>query len=461
MTICHILTALVIPIFFGISVIKYIETTEKLRPSLLIPIGFGLGFGFLTQWMLLLSIIQINYSQLTISLPLLAAGSILILRSYFKNRSKKDAPQNIIQSEQKTQSHTLTENLINTGLNIYIAYIVIFVCMRGLIVPILEWDAISWIALKGKIFFYQKSIHQLQLLPNSAYPLHVPLSLTWIALNMREWSETLVKIIFPAYFIAYCFLHYGIIKLYLNKLWAKGSLALLVSANFFNYHSTIAYRDIVMMFYFCGGILLILLWNKTKNNSLLIVSALFFGFASFVKLEGSIYMGIGICMLSFAYLQKTPGKSHHRWLNLMRICIVSISIFLFYYLFKTFIGADHSSQNLEIISYSSMLSQSFNLLKAFFNELLLSGNWHIVWILFLFSIFQLKKIRRSLELRILTGTILLFFTFYIVLGITTGLHDSLVGVGSSSVLSRILIHIYPLAVFLIALVNGDKKNTEL
>ena len=69
-----ILIALIIPIFLGISFIKYIETNEKLQPSILVPIGFGLGFGFLTQWMLFLSIIRINYSPLAIGLPLLAAG---------------------------------------------------------------------------------------------------------------------------------------------------------------------------------------------------------------------------------------------------------------------------------------------------------------------------------------------------------------------------------------------------
>ena len=449
MIIYKVLIALAIPIFFGINFVKYFETNEKLHPFLLIPIGFGLGFGFLTQWMLLLSIVQIKYSQLTIGFPLLIAGSFFFLINYLKNRSQKCISQKTPQSIKKPQS--FTENLIDSGLTLYIAYIILFVCVRGVSVPILEWDAISWIALKGKIFFYEKSIYQQQYLPNSAYPLHVSLSLTWIALNLGEWSETLVKVIFPVYFVAYCLIHYSVIKLYLNKLWAKGSLALLLSANFFNYHSTIAYRDITIMFYFCSAILLILLWNRAKNNALLVVSSLFLGFASFVKLEGAIYMSIGLVILSFAYIKRTSLKTRHNWLSLCRLCLISISIFLFYYIYKTLIGATHSSQNLDIALSTTTFLRSINLFKLFLNELLLSANWHIIWFLFLLSIFQLNKIRNLLELRILAGTIALFFIVYFVLGSTTGLYDALGGIGSSSVLSRVLLHIYPLAVFLIAL----------
>ena len=456
MILCKILIALGIPIFLGISFIKYIEKDKKLLPLLRIPIGFGLGFGFLTQWMLLLSIVHIKYSLLTIGGPLLLAGFFFSLKNYFKSKSQKYISQKTFQNKQKTQS--FFGSVLDSGLTLYIAYIICFVWIRGLTVPILEWDAISWIALKGKIFFYEKSIYQHAYLPNSAYPLHVPLSLTWIALNLGEWSEVLVKIIFPAYFTTYCWLHCGIMRFYLNKLWAKGSLALLVSASFFNYHATIAYRDIVMMFYFCSGILVILLWNKTKNNSLLLISALFFGFASFVKLEGAIYMGIGLLMLSFVYTKKTSLKTYHKWLNLLWTCLIPTTIFLFYYVYKIIIGATHANQNLNITFSSATLLQSFDLLKIFLNELLLSANWHIIWFLFLLSIFQFKKIRSSFELHILIGAILLFFGVYFTLGSITGLYVSLAGVDTSSVLPRILLHIYPLAVFFIALVNGDSKT---
>ena len=458
MSALNILIALFIPTFFGISLIRFFDAGRRHPLSSLLPVGFGLGFGFLTHWMLFLSIIQIDFSRLTVGIPFLIGGFVLIAKTLLKKPSAKGFAASPMEGAPRPKSIPLV--LMNAMLTLYITYILLFVCVRSVMVPVLEWDAISWIALKGKIFFYEKSIFQHAALPNSAYPLHVNLSMTWIALNLGHWSETLVKVIFPAYLIAYCCLHYHISKVYLDRLWSKVSLALLLSAFFFNYHATIAYRDIVMMFYFCGSILLLLLWHKMKNNNLLVISSLFLGFASFVKLEGVLYLCIGLSVLSFADITKSELKPSRKWLYLLKISIIPIIIFLFYYIYKIIIGAKGYMQDHHIAWSANIPLRMINLINGFGEELLLSGNWHIIWFLYILSLFYLQKNKNTFELILLGTTVSLYFLTYFLLALTTGLYNFILGIDLSGVLPRILLHVYPLSVFFIAVVHGKPNQSS-
>ena len=451
----RLLLALAVPTFLGINLVRYLaaRTAQRMPAGLLLPVGFGIGFGLLTQWMLLLSIVHLRYSLLTVGLPIVAAGILLAAGSFQKNKAVK-YPSPMVSAPPQDPRGPIARWL-EAGLTVYIAYIVLFVCVRALMVPVLEWDAIAWIALKGKIFFYERCIFQHPQLPNSAYPLHIPLSLTWIALGLGKWSETLVKIIFPVYFLAYGLLHYRVSRFYVSRLWAKASLALLMSAGFFNYHATIAYRDIAIMFYFCGGILLLLLWAKMKAPVLLISSALFFGLASFVKLEGRMYLVIGLCILALVYLKKTPRNTPRRWGGLFRVCLAPIGIGLFYYLYTTVIGANQATQELSFSVNLQTFGRIGALSRAFFQELFLSANWHIIWLLFVLSVIQIRKTRRSFETGILLTTIILYLGTYFILGAVTGLYSALAGINSPNVLSRIVLHIYPLSIFFITLVHGE------
>ncbi len=443
-----ILIAILIPVFLGMSLLHRLGINKGYPYSLTIPIAFGIGFGLLTHWMLLLSIMNLSFSRWIIGGPLLMAAATL----FITKQKTKLLTDNTFKNKQIPSDNTNTH--LQILFTIYITYIFVFVVVRGIMVPVLEWDAISFIALKGKIFFYEKSIYKIAELPNSAYPLHVPLAMSWIALNLREWNETLVKIIFPLYFLAFGLFYYQILKLYVNRLWAKGSLALLLSANFLSFHATIAYSDIIMMFYFSGGILLILWWMKLKDRALLTVITLFFGIATFVKLEGAVYMIIGLIMLWTAYLKTESFADRRLSCRVISYGLISIGLFLVYYLYKMAMGASSYNQDLHLTPIAMIPAKIIGLGKTFFCKLFLSANWHILWALFLISLLQVNKVVKCAQSQILAGTIGLFFLFYILAGIFTGLDSSLVGLGTSSVLSRVLLHVYPLAIFFITIINA-------
>jgi len=101
-----------------------------------------------------------------------------------------------------------------------------------------------------------------------------------------------------------------------------------------------------------------------------------------------------------------------------------------------------------------------NLINGFGEELLLSGNWHIIWFLYILSLFYLQKNKNTFELILLGTTVSLYFLTYFLLALTTGLYNFILGIDLSGVLPRILLHVYPLSVFFIAVVHGKPNQSS-
>jgi len=80
--------------------------------------------------------------------------------------------------------------------------------------PIKYWDAISCWSLKAKAFFIDLQIQPFYLNHNysfsqNSYPLYLPLAQTWIYLWISKVDETIVKIIFPIFYISLIyFIHF-------------------------------------------------------------------------------------------------------------------------------------------------------------------------------------------------------------------------------------------------------------
>ena len=305
------------------------------RPLPVLPsiaFAYGLGMGILTQWMLVIGACGIKYTLTSIGMPLavLALVSSFHLR-FLKNKHKNVIPR--INSTPKTEKF----DFVSMCLLLYIAYYVFYVFWRALNVPISHWDAIATIAFKAKVFFYERSLAQLQNLPHSSYPLHVPFVQTWIALNLGEWNDQLIKVIFPFTFLSYLITHYYFLKVYTNRRWALAGVALVISSNLFTFHATIGYRDFSMLYYNCTTIMLLILWNTKRYNAFLILASLFAGFATFVKLEGSAYLIVYSILLIITFCHQKCYSYREKLNKFWRFIIPSYGICVFYHIYKKFL----------------------------------------------------------------------------------------------------------------------------
>ncbi len=165
-------------------------------------LGYSLGTGIIALWMFTLGLNGLPLNYQTITLPLILCCILLT----FINLYLKNGLQTNDQSHTGCSSNSLSTSkfCLNplTGLMMFLLVIFIVINMlqifwRAMNIPIYAYDAIATVAFKAKIFFYEEQLPPLTKLPHQTYPLLVPFTLTWTAINLGAWSDQLVQITFP------------------------------------------------------------------------------------------------------------------------------------------------------------------------------------------------------------------------------------------------------------------------
>jgi len=100
------------------------------------------------------------------------------------------------------------------------------------------------------------------------------------------------------------------------------------------------------------------------------------------------------------------------------------------------------------------------ILDSFFLNMMFSGNWSIVWFVALLSLMQLRRRRKNTEGKLVLLSILLFFGLYFSTALFTVNYEWIAGTQKLAVLSRLILHFYPLSVLLIILFNHPDSSAE-
>lgn len=450
-----LIISIAIPLGLGYNLVRIITDKEHLGTFFSLSLGFGLGLGVLSLWMFLLNISPLPLNIRNIGIPLLWTLLGLSFLN-FKQKTKKKSSIPKISSKQDKES--LASRLLSYLGILYISYIIFFVFWHSLNIPIKTYDALVFISYKAKIIFYEGNLALIRNTPQPSYPLLTEFSESWVALNLNRWDEILVKIIFPFTFISYAGIHYYFLKHFTNKRWAIGGICLLFSSNFLIYHATIEYRDLIMMYYNCSAILLLLLWRETQHRPFLILSALFSGLMSFVKLEGSTYCFLHFLLLLIFILEK-PKTSNK---------ILTISLFILpAFILNCFFPLYRQALNIPLAPEKTKIDLSFIFLNRFFitsikflENILYSSDWNIIWlVLFISIILHFRKIFTSRAIKNIFLSLLIYFFFYFLLSSATNAFCYLGGHLSDLAISRIILHFFPLSVLLIVFLNfSEPKN---
>lgn len=453
-----LLVSLLLPLSTGYTLVVLLcrRLSIDLLPCL--AISYGLGMGVLSQWMLLLGMAQIPLNLMTIGIPLTFVTislSILALTKLKKNPISTNAKPSLWATDAGSsasphQPYAIADLLMSA----YILYNVIFVLWRSLNIPIENWDAVATAAFKAKVFFFDGSTHRLNL-PHASYPLHIPFAEAWVAFNLGTWHETLVKIIFPAAFLSCGILQYFYLKSWTNHRRALGGLCLLLSSSFLIYHATIAYRDLTMMYYNCTTIILMLLWGRKKDDGLLVLAALFAGFTTFVKLEGTGYLAIYTLLLLFILWEEKTVRLKNKFKKFLKFVLPSYGICVVYqgYKFSLNIAALHG--RLKPLLTPDQLLRVPAIFREFISNLFFSGNWNLIWLILLISLTtNSHKIKHQNETKLLSLTLAIFFGLYLVIPMTTSTL-----IDHPTLLSRVILHFFPLSVLLVILLNHQSNQT--
>jgi len=448
--------SLVLPLILGYFVLRLLLQTQTMSMIPQLALSYGLGFGLLSQWMLILGICEIPISFGIIAGPLIILSILLWLVKKISMRKQMLKSGNILFSDNQdpVTGNSQWKKMFCYSSVLYISFILLYVFWRSLNVPMQSWDAVATIAYKAKIFFFDQSIHHLNL-PQAPYPLFVPFIESWIAFCLARWDDVLVKIIFPLAFSSYLVLHYYFLKSTTNKIWALGGLCLLLSSPFVVYHATIAYREIFLMYYNCTSIILLLLWNRHKNDTWLILAALFSGFTTFVKLEGTSYLLIHTCLLLLILFKNNTLTLNNKFKKLLIFAIPSYLLCLPFHIYKIHLNLSGMADRTNLVASWGHFQRIPGILYDFFWNIFLSGNWNITWIILLISLISYKKKARNLnESALLLFSLFMFFiTYLVLLTFTSALIDN------PTTLSRVFIHFFPLCPLLIIQLNYPLSPT--
>lgn len=447
-----LVVSFLIPWSLGYSLVMFFFRNQPLSVLWKVSLGYALGMGVLSQWMLILGILKIPFHPMTIGGPLLLIQVAIWLCLLARRKSRSHSL--ILKSQDQPKS-----DFVSLGLLIYIFLQTYYVFWSDLNIPLYSWDAFSLHFLQAKILYYERTLSLLPRFPHSSYPLHIPFILTWMGLNSGAWNEQWLKMIFPVTYVAFLLSQFCFLKIYTNLRWALAGIALMCCSNFFLYHALSEYRDFTLMFYASCAIQLLLAWRRLKSQAWLFSAALFSGFATFVKSDGILYLGIPF-LIVLILTGTMPRKNLVEKIKLiLKFSCLSFTVWLLYALYQHFLVSSSSDNgmvrydiNLQKIVFGFSLEnvkRVFVVLRLFCRDLFFSGNWNLIWFLFVLALFPgINKERRN-EQRILLVALVMMTVVYLG-GYSFTQHFKWVA-ESDSVLSRGFLPYFPLVVTYIIL----------
>jgi len=184
--------------------------------------------------------------------------------------------------------------------------------------PIRFWDAVSCWSLKGKAFFIDSSIipfyknHSYQF-SHLSYPLYLPLIQTWIYIWLGKVDETLVKVIFPLFYISALFILYNFFRQKFTRLAAALAVFVFSVVPIVVDYGYIEYTNLVYGVILLVGVYFFWQWlacsrgccninNKGFHYYYLILSTIFFVILASIRSEGILYLFLFLLINLFCFI---------------------------------------------------------------------------------------------------------------------------------------------------------------
>ena len=459
----YLLIAFLIPLILGHSIFSALIQKTHFNKLMILAVSFGLGMGMLAQWILILETIKLPVSLRNISFPLMTLSLALICLKSLKKETKVYRPRPGKTSAMRFPMDKSPGNSPFTALTVvlltsFVIFQTYFVFWRAITVPIYSYDAIFYNALKAKILFFEGTLEQLKDLEHVYYPLQGPYTLSWVALNLRTWNDQWVKIIFPILFISYLIIQYYFICQYTGKRKSLIGIALFCSAAFPIYHATIAYNDFYIMYFNMLTIFFIIM-GFDRDDRYFILAGLFAGFAAFTKTEGLGYLLINVFLLLIFFFPKKHWSFRKKVNNFVKFITPAAGMCLLFYIYKLTNMIPLTPAHMTTDSAGDYLARMTNTLNVFGINMFLSNNWNFLWALLVFSLLANRnKIPKFFQIKYLLMILILYASLYFFVSVFTKSYVFIGGAYTKTVLSRIILHFFPICPMLIVLLNFQKEQ---
>lgn len=350
----------------------------------------------------------------------------------------------------------------------YIVAVVAAVGITALSGPMESWDGRAIWGLKAKILFEKKTFLNAEFFdpgiahPHQSYPLLVPLAESWIYSFLGYPDDRLVKSLFLLFFVALTGYLFAKIRDKTNR-----RNALLFTALFGSLASFTAlrdggvasgYADIPLAYFVIVMVLSSAYWLETGKLSGLILAAAFSAFAMFTKNEGIGLFAVNTIALCGARVYDRKQSSG-------RDVIIGVALFAFialaligpWLVFRSNLPMidENYAARMTVDNLAAGVYRLPVIFAAFLGEAVRLRLWGPLWLLFTFSLLLVRK-RFSIADRYVFAFLAMATAMYVFIFMITPWD---VGGQIRSSLTRLTIHIAPVAVFFTATRLTSRENT--
>lgn len=452
------LTIFFLSIFLpGYLISSLIFKKDKISLFLILPLSYGIGAFFITmQLFLYLFVFRLSFSYIIFYLILLAENLWLFFLVY-----KREILPNIntFQTKRKFILDFYQSFSAKKVVSIIIVFLIFlnlaFLTLNALSRPVMTYDSMDMWSYKAKILFYENKV---EFNPEDSlylgggrfihYPQHLPLLQYWLHVNLGEYNDLLVNLIFIFYFISLLSVMFYFLKEYVSCFYGFIFTFFLSSMPLFFYHGFNAYADLTLSFYVFIAFAFLYSWLKEKNSKHLLLSGIFWGISFWIKDTAILYILPGLAVLTL-------------YLIIERIRILNIFKYIFFIILPVFpwimfkITYDFGVSNVE-----SGIGFHPEVINSFFTAMFLTNNWNIFWyIILVVLLLNIKKIIINKEL--LWSWIFVFMSLAVLL-FTYLFTERYQFALDHTALSRNIMIIVPITVFLTGLwFRGEEKIKQV
>jgi hypothetical protein len=421
-------------LFFGRGISRFTE---------LIALSFGLGTGLIFLEMFAVS--WAGYRLSTGGLYAVVALNLIILLplAFVKTKNLFAALRQPIKNKPGILEIVLIAViLLNSAL----------VLIDSFVLPINSWDAIAIWSFKAKIF-YSESIRHTSYFTDPTksyshpdYPVMIPFIQSYFYMAAGRLDDRLARMLFPSYFIFLLLFIYSAARRGLERKYALFFTALLSSIPCLLSESVSGYVDVPFAFYYFPMVFYLYLWIKEHSAEHIVLSAVFTALTVFAKNEGTAAFVINAAALA-VFVGFNRKREYMR--RAAYYLAASVVIMLPWLIFKrniTVVQEDYFSKLTlhNIVGNSDRLSV---ILPSLIKEFAVFSSWNILWLIFALAIIAGYRSLTRDPMRSLALIFLMNFGLYILIYIITPWDpQELIGY----TLTRLLIHIAPLVVFICA-----------
>jgi len=407
-------------------------------------LAYGLGLGIFTFGTFLSSLVGIPFKRYTLVFVFLAC-----LTAIWYVRRKRRVELNL-------KIHWSRPSSLAITLGALILLVSLASLFRSVVHPISTWDALAIWAVKGKAILSLGTIKAVK--DYGAYP-HYPLNIPIAIALFYYFGESFVKSIFSFYFIALLMVFYGSLKRHgCGHAGLAGTLMLALTPFVFS-HSTIAYANLPMAFYYTASVIYLYEFFHNNNRTFLLLSSALLGVGCWTRSDGLIWLFPNLIVLVIYALKRKQWLEPVVYIGPVLAFFVPWSAFTKYIIERNSPYLGYVLQSIrQFVTMDIETSRIRSILYYFYQQIQNYSVWGYIWPFFFFVlILYSTRIRKYSYLLALIGLdiLILFFIYYTApetnnMGLNWWLRTGF---------NRITLHFFPIILFqTILLISEDIRR---